>query len=130
MRQLRILCSIGAGMAALLTISTGCTLKATIKETTDTTMNVTGTTSGRIWWNEDGLLSPEHKALAFATYNEANLEQDIAKGHGEYLTSLGSLLGMTADSQPFFQEEAQKGFGTLLASDHAARLEQLRALPR
>jgi DUF3015 family protein len=130
MQQLRTYCSILAGMTALLLISTGCTIKGTLNETTDTTSNITGTTSGRTWWNEDGLLHPGYKAIAFATYNQTNLEQDIAQGRGEYLTSLGTLLGVPADAQPSFQAAAQEGFGTLLTSDQASRLEQLRVLSR
>jgi Protein of unknown function (DUF3015) len=130
MVQLRTYCSIFAGMAVLLLISTGCTLKATINETTDTTSNITGTTSGRIWWNEDGLLKPEHKAIAFATYNEANLEQDLARGQGEYLSSMGTLLGVASDAQPAFQTAAQEHFVQLRTADQRTRLEQLRVLSR
>ena len=130
MKQLRTYCSMFAGMAALLLISTGCTLKGTTDEITDTTSNITGTTSGRIWWNEDGLLNPEHKAIAFATYNEANLEQDLARGQDEYLTSMGTLLGVAPDSQPAFQAAAQDRFAQLKTADQQARLEQLRTLSR
>jgi hypothetical protein len=130
MRQFRIYCSVFTVVTNLLLISTGCTLKGTTNETTDTTSNITGTTSGRIWWNEDGLLNPEHKAIAFATYNEANLEQDLARGQGEYLTSLGTLLGVTQEVQPAFQAAAQDRFAQLETADHQVRLEQLRALKR
>jgi hypothetical protein len=130
MRQFRIYCSVLTAVTTLLLISTGCTLKGTTNETTDTTSNITGTTSGRIWWNEDGLLNPEHKAIAFATYNEANLEQDLARGQGEYLTSLGTLLGVTQEVQPAFQAAAQDRFAQLETADHQVRLEQLRALKR
>lgn len=116
--------------AAALMISTGCTLKATLNQTTDTTSNITGTTSGRTWWNEDGLLNPEHKAIAFASYNEANLEQDLARGQGEYLASLGDLLGVAPEAQPAFQAAAQDRFIQLETADQAARLAQLRALSR
>ena len=43
-------------------IATGCTVKATLKETTDTSSNILGTTSGHAWWNEDGILNPDHIA--------------------------------------------------------------------
>jgi Protein of unknown function (DUF3015) len=130
MRQFRIYRSVLTVVTTLLLISTGCTLKGTTDEITDTTSNITGTTSGRIWWNEDGLLNPEHKAIAFATYNEANLEQDLARGRGEYLTSLGTLLGVTQEVQPAFQAAAQDRFTQLETADHQVRLEQLRALKR
>lgn len=112
----------------LMLLASGCTLKATVKETTDTTSNVTGTTSGRTWWNEDGLLHPEHKLTAFLALNQANVEQDLARGEGEYMTSLGSLLGLPDDQQAAFQIKAQGAFETLATSDHDARLQQLRTL--
>ena len=112
----------------LMFLASGCTLKSTIKQTTDTTSNVTGTTSGHAWWNEDGLLLPEHKAIAFAKYNEANLEQDLARGQGEYVTSLAALLGIPSDQQPAFHAKAQGAFDTLSTPDHEAQIHRLRTL--
>jgi hypothetical protein len=117
-------------MTALLVLASGCTLKATVKQTTDTTSNVTGTTSGHAWWNEDGLLRPEHKLTAFMALNQANVDQDLARGQGEYLTSLGTLLGLSDNRQAAFHEKVQGAFETLMASDHEARLQQLRMLAR
>jgi len=111
--------AIGAGV--MISSLPACT---TFEPTTDTVSS----TSGRAWWNEDGLIRPEHKAIAFATYNRANLEQDIAKGRGEYLSSLGTLIGVTEDSQPSFQAHAQREFQPLAAADHETRIRQLRTL--
>lgn len=86
---------------------TGCTIKGTINQITDTTSNVTGTTSGAAWWNEDGQLNPDFKAAAFAAANGKNLEQDIAAGRGEYLTSMSVLLGVPEDRRPAFFSTAQ-----------------------
>ena len=71
--------------ASLLLGSTGCTIKATLNQTTDTTSNITGTTSGAAWWSEDGQIKPDFKATAFVAFNQANLSQDLATGSGEYL---------------------------------------------
>lgn len=117
-------------LPVLILLASGCTLKSTVKQTTDTTSNVTGTTSGRTWFNEDGLLHPEHKLTAFTTLNQMNVEQDLARGQGEYLTSLGALLGLPGDQQAAFHAKAQGAFETLLTSDHDARLQQLRMLAR
>lgn len=115
-------------ISLILTLATGCTLKGTTQEIVDTTSNITVSTSGRIWWNEDGLLNPEHKAIAFATYNQSNLEQDIARGQGEYLASLGSLLGVGERARPAFDADAQSQFQSLMPANHARRVEHLRAL--
>ena len=112
----------------LMLIASGCTLKGTVKQITDTTSNVTGTTSGHAWWSEDGLLLPEHKAIAFAKYNEANLEQDLARGQGEYVTSLATLLGVSTDQQLSFHAKAQGEFDVLNTPDHEAQIHRLRTL--
>ena len=117
-------------LPVLILFASGCTLKSTIKETTDTTSNITGTTSGRTWFTEDGLLHPEHKLTAFAVLNQTNVEQDLARGQGEYVTSLGTLLGLSNDQQAAFRAKAQGAFETLMTSDHEARLQQLRTLAR
>jgi len=113
--------AIGAGM--IIGSLTACTTDP-FEPTTDTVSS----TSGRAWWNEDGLIRPEHKTIAFATYNRANLEQDIARGQGEYLSSIGTLIGVTDNSQPSFQARAQREFQALTAADHATRIRQLRTL--
>ena len=128
MRQIRTRLSTLICMTALLVIAAGCTLKGTINETTDTTSNVTGTTSGRTWFTEDGLLHPEHKLTAFMALNQTNVEQDLARGQGEYVASLGTLLGLSNDQQAAFHAKAQGAFETLMTSDHESRLQQLRTL--
>ena len=130
MRQIRTRLSTLICMTALLVLASGCTLKATVKQTTDSTSNVTGTTSGRTWFTEDGLLHPEHKLTAFMALNQTNVEQDLARGQGEYVTSLSTLLGLSDDRQAAFHEKAQRAFKTLITSDHETRLQQLRMLAR
>ena len=90
--------------------STGCTLKGTVNQITDTTSNVTGTTSGAAWWIEDGQLTPGFKAAAFATINHRNLQQDISAGRGEYLNSIGELLGVSEERRLAFFSAAQAGY--------------------
>ena len=120
--KLFVLLSLVAG------VLTGCTITGTIQEILDTTTNVTVSTSGRTWWNEDGLLKSEHKALAFAAYNQSNVEQDIAKGRGEYLASLGSLLGVNEGDTSAFAFAAQNQFQSLVRVDDVARIQSLRTL--
>ena len=130
MKQVNVRIGLLACSTVLMLFASGCTLKGTTKEFTDTTSNVTGTTSGRTWWNEDGLLHPEHKLTAFMALNQTNVEQDLARGQGEYVTSLGTLLGLSSDQQAAFHAKVQGEFETLMTSDHEARLQQLRILAR
>lgn len=98
------------GLAVALA-SGGCTIKSTIQQTTDTTSNMTGTTSSaHSWVTEDGLLKPEHKAIAFVTLNQNNLQHDAAMGHGEYLTALSVLLGVPPQQQPAYKAAIQSRY--------------------
>jgi hypothetical protein len=116
--------------AMLVLLESGCTLKGTTDEISDTTSNVTVSTSGRTWFTEDGILHPEHKLTAFTVLNQANLEQDLARGEGEYTTSLVTLLGLSNDQHAAFITRAQGDFETLIASDYEVRLQHLQMLTR
>lgn len=94
--------------ALTLLQTTGCSIKATLDQTFDTTSNVTGTTSSaRSWFTEDGQINPAFKATAFVSFNQDNLTQNLATGRGEYLTSMSLLLGVPYDHQPAFFSAAQ-----------------------
>jgi hypothetical protein len=106
--------------------ATGCTLKATINQTTDTTSNITGTTSGQAWWNEDGQIKPDFKTTAFVTLNQENLQQDLAAGRGEYLASVSTLLGVPQDRQSAFFSAVQASYTETAGTDSTALLALLR----
>ena len=115
-------------LSLAVSVLTGCTITGTIQEILDSTTNVTVSTSGRTWWNEDGLLKSEHKAIAFAAYNQSNLEQDIANGRREYRASLSSLLGVSESGRSAFAFGAQSQFQSLMLADDVTRVQSLRAL--
>jgi hypothetical protein len=119
-RCLAIVCS------SLLLGSTGCTIKATLNQTTDTTSNITGTTSGAAWWSEDGQIKPDFKATAFVAFNQANLSQDLAAGGGEYLGSVSRLLGIPTDRQPAFFSAAQADYAQMIDRNPESVLSLLR----
>jgi hypothetical protein len=123
LKRLRCLAIISA---SLVLGTTGCTLKATINQTTDTTSNITGTTSGAGWWNEDGQIKPDFKATAFVSFNYDNLQYDLAAGQGEYLASVSRLLGVPRHQEPAFFSEAQAGYATMGDQGPTALLTFLR----
>ena len=112
--------------ASMLLGSTGCTIKATLNQTTDTTSNITGTTSGAAWWSEDGQIKPDFKATAFVAFNQANLSQDLAAGSGEYLGSVSRLLGIPIDRQPAFFSAAQADYVQMIDRNPESMLSLLR----
>ncbi|MEO6308650.1 MAG: DUF3015 family protein [Nitrospiraceae bacterium] len=115
-------------LPALLLLASGCTLKATIKETTDTTSNVTGTTSGRTWFTEEGIVKPDFKVTAFIALNEENLRHDMASGQGEYLSSVGNLLNVPVNRQAEFFALIQARYPAFAAMDFAAPQQVVAAL--
>ena len=114
-------------IAVLALLVSACTFKGSTKQTTDTTSNVTGTTSGKSWF-EGGLVRKDQEVNAFADLNFENLKQDMAMGRGEYLASLGSLMGVTSAHQEEFCALTQTSYTTLVRSEQTTPAEMLVAL--
>ena len=76
----------------------GCPITGTTHGTTDTMQNSTISTSGRGWLTEDGLVKEGHKLDAFAAFNLHNLQQDLARREGEYLSSFAQLAGISSQT--------------------------------
>jgi hypothetical protein len=114
-------------IAVLALVVSGCTFKGTTNQTTDTTSNITGTTSGKSWF-EGGLVKKDQEVQAFADLNFDNLKQNMAAGHGEYLASLGSLMGIAPAHQDEFFALSQTHYPTLVRSKQTTPVEMLVAL--
>jgi len=111
---------------SLLALS-GCTLKGTLKATTDPTTDILSS-SFKTWFTEEGYVREEYKVIAFTSINFANLKQDLARGEGEYLASLGALLGVPPDRQPAFGSLAQDRYALLARSGRTTPAELLASL--
>ena len=110
-------------LSGLFATLTGCMTNATVEltkapfdATTDLTNGTSGatrefldpttdftssTTPGAL--SESGLLRAKQKATFFATQTQDNLRTDIARGRGEYLSSLAVLTGVPAHQWTDFQ---------------------------
>ncbi|WP_455246021.1 DUF3015 family protein [Petrachloros mirabilis] len=86
----------------------GCTVTETINDV------LSSTTPGG-WFTGDGLLKPDQKVNAFVTFNFENVKQDMAQGHGEYLTSLSTLMGVSGENQASFFTHAQSQYPVVIA---------------
>lgn len=107
-----------------------CTLKATLDTTSDGTTNFLSSTTPGAWFTSEGLVKDQYKVTAFTTLNFQNLKEDMARGQGEYLTSLGTLIGVPADYQAEFFALAQAKYPFLVSSDRTTPGEMLAALSR
>ena len=124
MKQIAVL----ALLPALMLLAPGCTLKGTVKQITDTTSNVTGTTSGRTWFTEEGIVKPDFKVTAFVALNAENLRHDMASGQGEYLSSVSRLLNVPAERQAEFFTVIQARYSAFAAMDFTATQQVVAAL--
>lgn len=106
-------------IGALVLASVGFAVSAcnTSKATVDTFAKFTSSTSPGDWINADGVIQESQKARLFAAVAFENLEQDIARGNGEYLRSLAVLMKIPAGEQDEFRSLAQRQYSRLFASD-------------
>jgi hypothetical protein len=106
-------------MGVLVLTSIGLVVSAcnTSKATVDTFAKFTSSTSPGEMFDADGYVKQSQKARLFAAVAFENLEQDIARGNGEYLTSLATLLKIPAGKQDEFRAHSQSNYSLLFAPD-------------
>ncbi|HSV91084.1 MAG TPA: DUF3015 family protein [Nitrospiraceae bacterium] len=106
-------------VGVLVLASTGFVVSAcnTTKATVDTFAKFTSSTSPGEWINADGVIQESQKARLFTAIAFENLEQDIARGNGEYLTSLAVLLKIPAGKQDEFRMHSQNNYSLMFAPD-------------
>jgi len=106
-------------VGAFVLASAGFVLSAcnTTKATVDTFAKFTSSTSPSEWINVDGVIQKDQKTRLFAAVAFENLEQNIARGNGEYLTSLGVLLDIPAGEQKEFASSTQRNYPVLFAPE-------------
>jgi len=117
-------------VGALVLASVGLAISAcnTSKATVDTFAKFTSSTSPGEFINADGVVQESQKARLFTAVVYENLEQDIARGNGEYLTSLVVLLKIPAGEQDEFRTLAQSEYPLLFASDRRTAESMLATL--
>ena len=106
-------------VGVLVLASTGFIVSAcnTTKATVDTFAKFTSSTSPGDWINADGVIQESQKARLFTAVAFENLEQDIARGNGEYLTSLAVLMKVPPGEQDKFRTHIQSNYPLLFAPD-------------
>ena len=92
-----------AGAAILLFSLSACSV-------TETISNFLSSTSGKTWFTEDGLIKTDHRVQAFMAFNFENIKQDMAKGQGEYLDSLSTLMEIPPEHRASFYAHAQSRY--------------------
>lgn len=97
------------------TETVGNTVNASIKFTSSTSP---GQSSGAL----------DQKVYAFTAVNFDRIREDMARGGGEYLTSLASLMGIPQGEQTAFFALTKESFPTLFSSEQTTPEELLTKL--
>jgi hypothetical protein len=89
---------------------------------------VLSSTTPGVWYSENGVVKDEYKAVAFTTLNFDQVKRDMARGEGEHLASLGSLLGVQGSERYEFFSFAQDQAAGLLTSKTTTPEDMVAAL--
>jgi hypothetical protein len=119
-----------AQIAFSLFLMMGCTVTisaCTTKLSPNPTDTTSSTTPG-VYFTQDGILRADQKVDAFATFNCENLKDEMARGQGEYLTSLGTLLDVPEDRRAEFYTLMRERYPVLVPSDRTTPGEMIAAL--
>ncbi|MEX2492291.1 MAG: DUF3015 family protein [Nitrospirales bacterium] len=108
---------------SLIDATTDTTTQVTDGVTHATTDILSSTTPSS---SDDSANNRVKKVRKFAKYNFINLQQDIAQGRGEYMTSLETLMGVPSQNREEFALFAQANYESFFGSDYGTS-EQLLA---
>jgi hypothetical protein len=101
-----------AGAAMLVLSLSACSI-------TETISNFLSSTSGHSWF-EDGVIKADHRVQAFMAFNFEYIKQDMAKGHGEFLESLSTLMEIPSDRRASFYAHAQSRYPFVVQQQSSA----------
>jgi len=77
---------------------------------------LSGLLSGTSGCDNPGMVSNEYQKKVFVSMNMDDLAQDIAKGSGDHLSSLASLMGIDSNDQNAFYSLAQQSYDHIFVS--------------
>jgi len=87
-----------------------------------------GITSGTLGCKNNGKWFAEHKAAVFANVNFEDLQQEMARGQGEHLASLATLMGVPAEQHPAFFAMTQEKYPMLTEAGQTSPVALVNAL--
>ena len=102
----------------------------TTNATSDTLVKFSSSTSPGELFTGDGLVAKHQHVNVYTAIVFDNLQQDMARGDGQYLASLGVLLDVPPDRQHEWALFTQSHYSVLFASDRTKANEMLVGLTR
>jgi len=81
-------------------------------------------------FTQDGLVEENYKVNLYTGVVVDNVQQDIARGNGEYLASLGVLMDVPQDRRDEWKRDAQNRYSTFFPDTSQPSEEMLIRLNR
>ena len=111
-------------LGAVFTLSSiSCSVTNTIEKTFDFTSSTTPSS-----WYFPGELQDQQKIVYFSRANFGRLKEDMASGHGKYLTSLATLMKVPQAHHQEFFSLTKNNFHTLFPTEHVTPEDMLLTL--
>jgi len=96
--------------------------------TNGTLFNTVGISFGLSGCTNDGTVMAERKAEMFVASTFESLSEDMARGQGEHLASLATMMGVPVEQQPAFFSLAQDRYRTLMERGEDSPLAVIKAI--
>lgn len=87
-----------------------------------------GISSGTSGCTNDGKIMGDSKTTMFAELNFENLSQEMARGQGEHLASLATLMGIPADRHDAFFAMTQERYTSLVEAGDTSPVAMVKAI--
>lgn len=87
-----------------------------------------GISSGTSGCTNDGKIMGDSKTIMFAELNFENLSQEMARGQGEHLASLATLMGIPADQHGAFFAMTQERYTSLVEAGETSPVAMVKAI--
>ena len=111
-------------LGAVFTLSSiSCSFTNTIEKSFDFTSSTTPSS-----WYFPGELQDQQKIVYFSRANFGRLKEDMASGHGKYLTSLATLMQVPLAHHPEFFSLTKNNFHNLFPTEHVTPEDMLLTL--
>lgn len=112
-------------LLAVLGLMTACN---TTKATIDTTVNFSSSTTPQSLFTQDGLVAKDQQMNLYTAAAWESIQQDIARGQGEYVTSLGVLLDVPPQDQVAMPAHWQSRYDSLFPEEARDARESIALL--
>lgn len=87
-----------------------------------------GISSGTSGCTNDGKIMGDSKTIMFAELNFENLSQEMARGRGEHLASLATLMGIPTDQHDAFFAMTQERYTSLVQAGETSPVAMVKAI--